>query len=81
MNVYDSQRIASILETLGYQPTDHQNQADIVIFNTCHIREKAAEKVFSDLGRAELIKQERATVVENGFLERIIPQDSFNLAV
>ena len=60
MNVYDSQRIASILETLGYQPTDHQNQADIVIFNTCHIREKAAEKVFSDLGRAELIKQERA---------------------
>lgn len=60
MNVYDSQRIVSILETLGYQPTDHQNQADIVIFNTCHIREKAAEKVFSDLGRAELIKQERA---------------------
>ncbi len=60
MNVYDSQRIASILEKLGFSATSSQPQADIVIFNTCHIREKAAEKVFSDLGRAELIKQERA---------------------
>lgn len=60
MNVYDSQRIASILEKLGFSATSSQPQADIVIFNTCHIREKAAEKIFSDLGRAELIKQERA---------------------
>jgi len=60
MNVYDSQRIASILEKLGFTAAATQHQADIVIFNTCHIREKAAEKVFSDLGRAELIKQERA---------------------
>ena len=60
MNVYDSQRIASILEKLGFSAASSQPQADIVIFNTCHIREKAAEKVFSDLGRAELIKQERA---------------------
>lgn len=59
MNVYDSQRIADILDSLGYQPTALPTAADIIIFNTCHIREKAAEKVFSDLGRALLIKNER----------------------
>lgn len=59
MNVYDSQRIAGILQSLGYQETTSQAEGDIVIFNTCHIREKAAEKVFSDLGRALLIKNER----------------------
>lgn len=60
MNVYDSHRIALILENFGYASTDNQADADLVLFNTCHIREKAAEKVFSDLGRAYLIKQERA---------------------
>lgn len=60
MNVYDSQRIAAVLETLGYAAAPSASQADLVIFNTCHIREKAAEKVFSDLGRLEIIKQERA---------------------
>ncbi len=59
MNVYDSQRIAAILQTLGYHPAASPRQADLVIFNTCHIREKAAEKVFSDLGRLNLIRQER----------------------
>lgn len=60
MNVYDSHRIGTILNTLGYEETATPHNADIIIFNTCHIREKAAEKVFSDLGRAEKIKQERA---------------------
>ena len=59
MNVYDSQRIAAILESLGYQATDRAETADLVIFNTCHIREKAAEKVFSDLGRLNLIRESR----------------------
>ncbi len=59
MNVYDSQRIAAILESLGYQSTDRVEAADLVIFNTCHIREKAAEKVFSDLGRLNLIRETR----------------------
>lgn len=59
MNVYDSQRIAAILESLGYQSTDRVEAADLVIFNTCHIREKAAEKVFSDLGRLNLIREAR----------------------
>lgn len=61
MNVYDSQRIAAILQTLGYQETSTPRDADLVIFNTCHIREKAAEKVFSDLGRLNLIREERLT--------------------
>ena len=60
MNVYDSKRIADILQSLGYEEISSPATADIIIFNTCHIREKAAEKVFSDLGRALLIKNERA---------------------
>lgn len=60
MNVYDSGRIAGILNNLGYEETTAPKSADLIIFNTCHIREKAAEKVFSDLGRVNLIKEERA---------------------
>lgn len=60
MNVYDSNRIANILQTLGYTEALTPKAADLIIFNTCHIREKAAEKVFSDLGRINLLKQERA---------------------
>ncbi len=63
MNVYDSSRIADMLKKEGYAETLKQAEADIVLFNTCHIREKAAEKLFSDLGRAKLIADERA---ENG---------------
>ena len=59
MNVYDSHRMAKLLEEMGLKETTDQKDADVVVFNTCHIREKAAEKVFSDLGRAYLIKQER----------------------
>ena len=59
MNVYDSERIADILQTLGYREASSPREADLIIFNTCHIREKAAEKVFSDLGRINLIKEER----------------------
>lgn len=59
MNVYDSERIADILQTIGYREAPSPRDADLIIFNTCHIREKAAEKVFSDLGRINLIKEER----------------------
>lgn len=60
MNVYDSSRMANMLEEMGFSKAVSVKDADVVIFNTCHIREKAAEKVFSDLGRLYLIKQERA---------------------
>src|SRR5665213_2375961 len=50
MNVYDSARMAELVEPLGYAPSDTPDGADLVILNTCHIREKAAEKVFAELG-------------------------------
>ncbi|MDR3518658.1 MAG: tRNA (N6-isopentenyl adenosine(37)-C2)-methylthiotransferase MiaB [Azospirillaceae bacterium] len=60
MNAYDSARMADVLAPLGYRPTDSADGADMVILNTCHIREKAAEKVFSELGRLRELKSERA---------------------
>lgn len=60
MNVYDSQRMADILKPLGYQETTDPADADMIILNTCHIREKATEKVFSDLGRLKAHKDKRA---------------------
>ena len=51
MNVYDSARMADLLTPLGYAATDTPDDADLVILNTCHVREKAAEKVYSDIGR------------------------------
>jgi tRNA-2-methylthio-N6-dimethylallyladenosine synthase len=60
MNVYDSARMADVLAPLGYGPTAGPADADMVILNTCHIREKATEKVFSELGRLRAFKQARA---------------------
>jgi len=51
MNVYDSERMADVLAPLGYGMTDDPAGADLVVLNTCHIREKATEKVYSDIGR------------------------------
>jgi tRNA-2-methylthio-N6-dimethylallyladenosine synthase len=60
MNVYDSGRMADVLAPLGYGPADGPADADMVILNTCHIRERATEKVFSELGRLRVIKEQRA---------------------
>src|SRR4030095_462674 len=57
MNVYDSNRMADTLAPEGYAETATPEDADLIILNTCHIREKAAEKVYSELGRRRLIKQ------------------------
>jgi tRNA-2-methylthio-N6-dimethylallyladenosine synthase len=59
MNVYDSARMADVLAPLGYAPAEAAEDADMIILNTCHIREKAAEKVFSELGRLRPLKAER----------------------
>ena len=59
MNVYDSERMTEALAPLGYTETADMAGADVVIINTCHIREKAAEKVYSDLGRIRDIKDAR----------------------
>jgi tRNA-2-methylthio-N6-dimethylallyladenosine synthase len=60
MNVYDSARMADVLAPLGYVAAANPEDADMVILNTCHIREKAAEKVYSELGRLRALKQARA---------------------
>ena len=60
MNVYDSARMADVLAPLGYGACASPDDADMVILNTCHIREKAAEKVFSELGRLHQLQKERA---------------------
>ncbi len=63
MNVYDSARMAELLAPLGYAETDEAAEADLVILNTCHIREKAAEKVYSELGR---LRQAKSAAAESG---------------
>ena len=57
MNVYDSERMKDVLAPLGYVTTETADDADLVLLNTCHIREKATEKVFSELGQLKRLKQ------------------------
>jgi tRNA-2-methylthio-N6-dimethylallyladenosine synthase len=59
MNVYDSERMADVLAPLGYGVTDSPEDADLVVLNTCHIREKATEKVYSELGQIKRLKAAR----------------------
>ncbi|MGZ6040297.1 MAG: tRNA (N6-isopentenyl adenosine(37)-C2)-methylthiotransferase MiaB, partial [Phenylobacterium sp.] len=59
MNVYDSERMADVLSPLGYGLTDTPDGADLVVLNTCHIREKATEKVYSELGKLKEMRDER----------------------
>ena len=59
MNVYDSERMADVLAPLGYAMTSAPDDADLVVLNTCHIREKATEKVYSELGKLREMKDER----------------------
>ena len=59
MNVYDSERMRDVLAPLGYAETLSPEDADLVILNTCHIREKAVEKVYSELGKLRLMKRDR----------------------
>jgi tRNA-2-methylthio-N6-dimethylallyladenosine synthase len=67
MNEYDSDKMADVLRAAeGYEPTDDVEQADLVLFNTCSIREKAAEKVFSDLGRVKHLKDKGVLIGVGG---------------
>ncbi len=61
MNAYDSVRMKDVMAPLGYSETESPDDADLVILNTCHIREKAEEKVYSDLGRVRAEKEKRKT--------------------
>ncbi len=59
MNVYDSARMKDALRVSGYEETQHPEEADLILLNTCHIREKAAEKLYSEIGRLGAIKKQR----------------------
>ena len=57
MNMYDADRINNLFEIKGFEKTLNIEDADLIVLNTCHIREKATEKVYSDIGRINTIKQ------------------------
>ncbi|MFZ9764573.1 MAG: tRNA (N6-isopentenyl adenosine(37)-C2)-methylthiotransferase MiaB, partial [Burkholderiaceae bacterium] len=64
MNEYDSAKMADVLRQVdGAEPTDRPEEADVILFNTCSIREKAQEKVFSDLGRAKELKKTKPNLI------------------
>lgn len=64
MNEYDSAKMADLLRQVdGAEPTDRPEEADVILFNTCSIREKAQEKVFSDLGRAKELKKTKPNLI------------------
>jgi len=65
MNVYDSARMTELLAGVGYGPAARPEEADMVILNTCHIREKAAEKMYSELGRLKRLKEKKARAGES----------------
>ena len=62
MNVYDAERMTDVLDREGYKATESVEDADLIILNTCHIREKAADKVYSELGRLRELKKSRHEV-------------------
>ncbi|MDR0478333.1 MAG: tRNA (N6-isopentenyl adenosine(37)-C2)-methylthiotransferase MiaB [Burkholderiaceae bacterium] len=67
MNEYDSAKMSDVLAVAGgYEPTDDPEQADLILFNTCSVREKAQEKVFSDLGRVKHLKRKGALIGVGG---------------
>ena len=67
MNEYDSDKMADVMNAAeGYEPTDDPEQADLILFNTCSVREKAQEKVFSDLGRVRHLKQKGVLIGVGG---------------
>ena len=69
MNVYDSEKIIELMTSGGYRQSSNPEESDIAIFNTCHIREKAAEKLFSDLGRISKYKENK---IKSGSSMKII---------
>lgn len=66
MNMYDSARMRDSLHALGYTDTDSPKDADVILINTCHIREKASEKLFSEIGRMVQIKKKEALLIVAG---------------
>ena len=70
MNVYDSKKIVSILENKGLKQNEDEQTADLVVFNTCNIRDKAAHKLYSDIGRLNKHKRNKTIAVVGCMLLR-----------
>lgn len=68
MNVYDSERMMELLQESGYSPCDTPEEANLAILNTCHIREKASEKTYSDIGRLNMIKQQKHAIGQEYYI-------------
>ncbi len=68
MNVYDSNRMVNALKPHGYEVSENPDDADLVILNTCHIREKAAEKVYSEIGRLKQTKADKAAIGKDMYI-------------
>lgn len=66
MNVYDSNRMVGALAVHGYEPTEAPEKADVILLNTCHIREKASEKLFSEIGRLAKVRKKGSLIVVAG---------------
>ena len=66
MNEHDSERMRGMLESLGYDEAPERSEADLILFNTCSVREKAQEKVFSDLGRVKHLKEKGVLIGVGG---------------
>ena len=62
MNLYDAQKMADVVEHQGYRQAESLEAADLVILNTCHIRERASEKIYSELGKIRETKERRAAL-------------------
>lgn len=86
MNVHDSETIAGILELMGYRPTESEEQASVILLNTCAIRENAEDKVFGEIGRLKPLKMENPDLVlgvcgcmsqEEGVVNRILHQHPY----
>ena len=63
MNVHDSEQMAVLLKDIGYKMTEHPDKADLILINTCSIREKAEQKAFSELGRLMMLKEENPNLI------------------
>src|SRR4051812_1700270 len=61
MNIHDSERMAGLLEQAGYEPTPDDGDADVIVINTCSVRERAEEKLFTRLGEIRVMSEERGT--------------------
>ncbi len=80
MNVYDGLRMAELMKPHGYALTDTYDGADLVVLNTCHIREKADEKVFSDIGRMKKVTADDAIIAVGGCTGQALGADIFKRA-